>query len=254
MEHMYKSLKLVPVEQIDLHETFECNRLEKTKQGIEAVQVIRHPVLVTPTQSGRYMVIDGVHRFTSLKALGCHVIPVQEINETQYSISTWNHKVPMGEWWETLKQDDNLPWTTEIKDGTPFITMCKGQDEQYLYPNDLGQQKLETWEKIVASYSQTYDVERIAHSDNQYLCDNHILMKYQPLNFNEIEAVVNRGETVPAGVTRFNISGRCLNLQVPLDILKEPNELYRNIKWDTFLQQKLDSIRCYSEKVYLVEQ
>jgi ParB-like chromosome segregation protein Spo0J len=37
--------------------------------------------------------IDGVHRYTSLKALGCKKVPVQEIHETQYSISTWQHKV-----------------------------------------------------------------------------------------------------------------------------------------------------------------
>ncbi|RIM12273.1 siderophore biosynthesis protein SbnI, partial [Staphylococcus cohnii] len=61
MEQMYKALKLVPVEHIDLHETFEQKRLEKTKQSIEAEQIMRHPVLVTQTQSGRYMVIDGVH-------------------------------------------------------------------------------------------------------------------------------------------------------------------------------------------------
>ena len=37
-------------------------------------------------QHGRYMVIDGVHRYTSLKALGCEGSSVQEIHETQYSI------------------------------------------------------------------------------------------------------------------------------------------------------------------------
>ncbi|MEB7672426.1 bifunctional transcriptional regulator/O-phospho-L-serine synthase SbnI [Staphylococcus equorum] len=254
MEQMYKALKLVPVEHIDLHETFEQKRLEKTKQSIEAEQIMRHPVLVTQTQSGRYMVIDGVHRFTSLKALGYRVVPVQDINETQYSISTWNHKVAIGQWWETLRQDNSLPWTTEIKNATPFITMCKGYDEQYLYVEDLGEQKLEAWAKVVASYSQTYDVERIAQSDNTCVSNQHILMKYQPLGFQEIETIVNRGETVPAGVTRFNISGRCLNLQVPLTILKEQSELNRNVKWNKFLEEKMDSVRCYSEKVYLVEQ
>lgn len=97
-------------------------------------------------------------------------------------------------------------------------------------------------------------MERIAQSDNTCVSNQHILMKYQPLGFQEIETIVNRGETVPAGVTRFNISGRCLNLQVPLAILKEQSELNRNVKWNEFLEGKMDSVRCYSEKVYLVEQ
>ncbi len=86
--------------------------MEKTKSSIEADDFIRHP-LVTAMQHGRYMVIDGVHRYTSLKALGCKKFPVQEIHETQYSISTWQHKVPFGVWWETLQQEHRLPWTTE---------------------------------------------------------------------------------------------------------------------------------------------
>lgn len=69
MNHIHEHLKLVPVDKIDLHETFEPLRLEKTKSSIEADDFIRHPILVTAMQHGRYMVIDGVHRYTSLKAL-----------------------------------------------------------------------------------------------------------------------------------------------------------------------------------------
>lgn len=71
MNHIHEHLKLVPVDKIDLHETFEPLRLEKKKSSIEADDFIRHPILVTAIQHGRYMVIDGVHRYTSLKALGC---------------------------------------------------------------------------------------------------------------------------------------------------------------------------------------
>ncbi|EYJ26314.1 ParB N-terminal domain-containing protein [Staphylococcus aureus] len=67
MNHIHEHLKLVPVDKIDLHETFEPLRLEKTKSSIEADDFIRHPILVTAMQHGRYMVIDGVHRYTSLK-------------------------------------------------------------------------------------------------------------------------------------------------------------------------------------------
>ncbi|RBA01657.1 hypothetical protein DOD24_1876 [Staphylococcus arlettae] len=86
------------------------------------------------------------------------------------------------------------------------------------------------------------------------MSDEEVLLKYQPLNITEIEAVVARGETVPAGVTRFNISGRCLNLQVPLHILTEATVHVRMMKWHNFLADKINSIRCYAEKVYLVEQ
>ncbi|VED70565.1 Siderophore staphylobactin biosynthesis protein SbnI [Staphylococcus aureus] len=44
MNHIHEHLKLVPVDKIDLHETFEPLRLEKTKSSIEADDFIRHPI------------------------------------------------------------------------------------------------------------------------------------------------------------------------------------------------------------------
>ncbi|PTH26513.1 bifunctional transcriptional regulator/O-phospho-L-serine synthase SbnI [Staphylococcus arlettae] len=254
MQEVYQQLQLVPVERIDLHEDFEPSRLTKTQAQIAADQFIRHPILVVQLQSGRYMVIDGVHRFTSLKALGCNAIPVQVIDEHKYVISTWHHRVSTGAWWQNLQQDSALPWTTEVRQVTPFITVCQRQQEQYLYADDLGQSKLAAWSKVVASYSNNCAVERIAQGEINELSDEVMLLKYQPLDITEIEAVVARGETVPAGVTRFNISGRCLNLQVPLHILTEEATHVRMMKWHNFLDNKINSIRCYAEKVFLVEQ
>ena len=253
MQEIYENLKLVSIDHIDLHESYEPNRLEKTKESIMRDGFIRHPILVTETSEGRYIVIDGVHRFTSLKALGCRVVPVQNIMSTQYSIGAWQHKVPSGAWWKRLQQDPSLPWTTEIRRATPFITMKKGQDEQYLYSGDLGHQKFEAWAKVVSSYSDCCSVERIAHhACSTSLTSSDILMKYQPLSFEEIASIVRAGETVPAGVTRFNISGRCLNLQVPLNILKQDTHVCET--WYNFLQDKVKNLRCYTEKIYLVEQ
>nr|WFN99282.1 ParB N-terminal domain-containing protein [Staphylococcus aureus] len=216
MNHIHEHLKLVPVDKIDLHETFEPLRLEKTKSSIEADDFIRHPILVTAMQHGRYMVIDGVHRYTSLKALGCKKVPVQEIHETQYSFSTWQHIVPFGVWWKTVQQEHRLPWTTETRQEAPFITMCHGDTEQYLYTKDLGEAHFQVWEKVVASYSGCCSVERIAQGTN--------------------------------------ISGRCLNLQVPLALLKQDDDVEQLRNWKQFLADKFANMRCYTEKVYLVEQ
>ncbi|EOA8663587.1 TPA: L-serine kinase SbnI, partial [Staphylococcus aureus] len=105
-----------------------------------------------------------------------------------------------------------------------------------------------------ASYSGCCSVERIAQGTYPCLSQQDVLMKYQPLSYKEIEAVVHKGETVPAGVTRFNISGRCLNLQVPLALLKQDDDVEQLRNWKQFLADKFANMRCYTEKVYLVEQ
>ena len=58
-------------------------------------------------------------------------------------------------------------------------------------------------------------------------------MKYQPLSYKEIEAVVHKGNCA-SSVTRFNISGRCLNLQAPLALLKQDDDVEQLRNWKQF--------------------
>ncbi|ARJ51185.1 bifunctional transcriptional regulator/O-phospho-L-serine synthase SbnI [Staphylococcus lutrae] len=253
MENLRETLQLVSVDKIDLHEAYEPGRLEKTKASIEKEQRLRHPVLVVKTKLGRYMVIDGVHRYMSLRMLGCQMIPVQIIHRTQYSIGSWHHKIRSGRWCDILANEPLLPWTTEVRETPPFITMCDSHTEYYLYKADLGNHSLEAWKKIVQCYSSRCKVERIPHRTRLCLDSGDVLMKYPPLQMSEIEAIVNKGQKVPAGVTRFNIVGRCLNLQVPLRLLTGRDALTQHRQWRTFLQKKIENMRCYTEKVYLIE-
>ncbi len=48
---------------------------------------------------------------------------------------------------ETLQQEHRLPWTTETRQEAPFITMCHGDTEQYLYTKDLGEAHFQVWGK-----------------------------------------------------------------------------------------------------------
>ena len=54
-------------------------------------------------QHGRYMVIDGGASVYKFEGVRCKKVPVQEIHETQYSISTWQHKVPL--WWKRYNKN-----------------------------------------------------------------------------------------------------------------------------------------------------
>ncbi len=71
-------------------------------------------------------------------------------------------------------------------------------------------------------------------------------MKYQPFSYKEIEAVVHKGETVPAGVTRFNISGRCLLIfKYPLALLKQDDDVEQLRNWKQFLADKFQYEMLY---------
>ncbi len=93
------------------------------------------------------MVIDGVHRYTSLKALGCNKVPAQinPMQDIQLVHGNIKFHLVCG---ETLQQEHRLPWTTETRQEAPFITMCHGDTEQYLYTKDLGEAHFQVWKRL----------------------------------------------------------------------------------------------------------
>lgn len=56
---------------------------------------------------------------------------------------------------------------------------------------------------------------------------------------------------MPAGVTRYMVNGGLLNLQIPLKLLLESQFVQE--EWDQYREQWADSLRLYSEPVYLCE-
>ncbi|KTC88175.1 ParB N-terminal domain-containing protein [Legionella drozanskii] len=63
---MLSSLCLIPACNITIHEAHEEFSLEKIKSAILSEGYLRHPILVTKMNDGRYLVIDGAHRFQAL--------------------------------------------------------------------------------------------------------------------------------------------------------------------------------------------
>ena len=63
--------------------------------------MVKNPIIVTQYQ-GRYIALDGMHRVTALKALGCRDIVVYEVDYDDPSIGLFG--------WDALVLDP-LPFT-----------------------------------------------------------------------------------------------------------------------------------------------
>ena len=252
MNSVVSSLKLLPIDLLDLHEDYEPSRLEKTISSIEKDQFLRHPILATRLMNGRYLVLDGVHRFTSLKKIGCTKVPIQEVTEEEFTFSAWHHFVESGPWYSELLFNSNLPWVKDKKEGSLFVEMITGKDERhFLYKDDIASHFLESWHTVVSSYTKYHAVTRVPQETEFTRPTNGVLIKYGALDYDLIARYVLDGKKLPAGVTRFQVSGRLLNLQVPLTLLKEHNRA--ESEWDELLHKTKQSLRCYVEKVYLCE-
>jgi L-serine kinase (ATP) / ParB family transcriptional regulator, heme-responsive regulator len=83
------------------------------------------------------------------------------------------------------------------------------------------------------------------------------LVEYPDFTVEQVLLAARSGRLLPAGVTRFLISGRVLRLELPLDMLSDPRDLSAKNRWlHDYLtdKQRHGKIRYYREPVYLLDE
>jgi len=253
MNDILCNLQVVEASQIRLHESHEGVRLELLCQSLEEDGVLRNPPIAVRTRDGQYLIIDGAHRTQAMKNLGYDKIPVQVVEESQINIGCWEHVVPVGEWWTRLQEDPLFRWETEPLAESPIAEFVEANGtHHWLYPTeevDHLMQRLPLWHRVTKAYASTVTVNRQPAGWSELPLENTVLVRFMHWSLEDLETVVAAGDVMPAGVTRFEIEGRLLNVCVPLQFLKEFGE--SNL--DQFLNDKRKRLRYYSKSVYLCE-
>lgn len=254
MSGVLSKLKLVDLDQVCLHEAHECTRLLETSRAIEEEGVLRNPPLAVQMRDGRYLVIDGAHRTGSLHCIGCQRVPLQVVEEGEFELEAWSHAVAVGEWLDGLMQDPFLRCTEQWA-GEPIAEMEMADGTvRYFYPAERVDDpivRLEAWHKVVTAYTEVQSVTRVAPSAPYLIRQGTVLMRYPACTLGQLEEVVMADHVMPAGVTRFTVPGRLLNLRIPLGVLTV--EAVDGAEWERLCGQWESGLRLYSEAVYLCE-
>ncbi|MFC4766592.1 ParB N-terminal domain-containing protein [Effusibacillus consociatus] len=254
MVDVSSKLQLVDIDQICLHEAHEPSRLVDTCEAIEEEGVLRHPPLAVLMRDGRYLILDGAHRTCALQNLGCRRIPVQVVEQDEFLLEAWVHLVPIGPWLGQLRDDSSLNWVTHISNGWPIAQLVE-QDGQTYFLHPKGSEddafvRLDAWHRVVEAYSKEYPVQRMPESSNPPPEAGKVILRYPACSLSELEELVMAGRVLPAGVTRFVVSGRLLNLRIPLHLLTDP---LSPGEWERLCARWSESLRLYSEAVYYCE-
>lgn len=256
MSTIINSLKIVAFDSLLLHEGYESKRLRQVAKDIKDKDFLYNPPLATEIPGGKYLIIDGAHRVMSLKALKCKRIIVQVIEQKDFNVLSWDHLVPNDQWLSDLLKDNNfsIEKSQERRDLIAVITDYNKR-KYFIYPK-VESTKIEMircWNKLVDYYKNKYPVERI-NPDNQknLLLHKSLLVSHVPWSFEEIiESVTNNNLLMPAGVTRFVIENRLLNLNIPLSLLMEKE--FSNDLWQELINNWNKSIRHYTSSVYVCD-
>jgi hypothetical protein len=91
------TLKILPIDRLILHEEHDMQRTLPLVTKLRAQGILRNPPIVMPLTdgSGRYMVLDGANRVTSLREMEFPHIVAQVVEATypHVNLQTWNHVV-----------------------------------------------------------------------------------------------------------------------------------------------------------------
>jgi len=268
---LYPNLDILPAEKIYLHEHHDPQRTMPLMQRIGESQILYNPPLVIPVNgtNGRFMVLDGANRVTSMKALGLPHILVQIVDPQSpgLRLQTWNHvlwNIDSDVLLEEIEAIDEISLVPNSEpDFTPqtlgFLELPDRRRLRMQTPSPLARSEVIT--RLVQMYIRhaRFDrtmVEEIIHLDGYYQQLAGLII-YPPFQVAEVIQFCREEKLLPAGITRFVVSPRALRVNYPLEYLTRDLSLEeKRNTLHTFIQQRMDKkgVRIYTETTVLYDE
>ncbi len=278
-------LRIVPLAAVVPHEQADPRRVSRLSRRIAGDGLLKNPVIVTPIpDSEGFMVMDGANRTAALAEVGARDVLAQIVryDEPGVELTTWHHLITGLDATALLTAIAALPDLVlyPCTVDTARAALAARQAVAYLVhpPHDgqAAQVYLLTAPRLdpageTALLLQIVDLykgkpETAIHrvgSDHlsDYLAlyaDVSALIVFPPYSPTEILALARAGLRVPTGITRHIIPARALRVNVPLALLRDPDQSLaaKNAWWHDHVKAKLadNEIRYYQESTYLFDE
>ena len=270
------TLKILPLDRVILHEEHDLQRTEPLVAKLRAQGVLRNPPILMPLtdESGRYMVLDGANRVTSLRELEFpHVVAqVVEASYPHVHLQTWNHVVwgmSTNALMKALRNIENLNLvkidTQRSLDAPLYTPMQIRLSDGRFYileeaPSDLATH-IDTLHQIVNTYKTRASLDRTSQtlidSFKKVYPDLTALVIFPRFKIKTVLKLAAQDIVLPTGITRFTVSPRALHLNYPLHELSSCRPIEHK---ETYLQQwveervKKKGVRHYAEATFLFDE
>lgn len=269
----YPDLKIVPFADIKLQEYIQKSRMKKLAEVIRTEGYLKNPPIVSNFYNNTYLQLDGANRITAMSLLGypnCLVQVVDYGDPTHVHLSSWSHLTGIDAK-EFLKKVKTLPDVT-VKEAKsfqhrtlmrPYVICVMAVRDNGVYEIAAETSFTELMKRIgdVVNLYADAPIERV-YSGSPWTDESIALRfeRYSELNAfiafptfspQQIMTIVDRGVSMPAGVTRHVVYRRKLNVNLPLSYLVNPSLDEANKLLQKFLQHR--SVRLYEEPVIYFE-
>jgi hypothetical protein len=268
-------LRILPIETLVLHEDHDMQRTSPLVGKLRAQGILRNPPIVMPLQdgTGRFMVLDGANRVTSLKVMEFpHIVAqVVEADDPHAILHTWNHVV-WGMSGKTLMSEIRKVNGIELKkintersvEPPPGMTaqIRLGDGSIYLahLPSGLIP-SVQALHGIVNCYKERASLDRtsqtLVDSLKGIYHDLTALVIFPRFEIKTVLKLAGRGSVLPTGITRFTVSPRALHLNYPLHELSSGKPIeYKQSYLEQWIQERVKTkgVRYYAEATFLFDE
>lgn len=268
-------LKILPLEQLILHEDHDMQRTLPLVEKLRAQGILRNPPVVMPLTDGseRYMVLDGANRVTSLRVMECPHIVAQVVlpDDKNVTLQTWNHIV-----WG-MSSSELIQAIQKVK----IITLQKLDPQKSSDPPEttpvqirlpdgslyLANPPVELIDKvgalhgIVDCYKDIALLDRtsqtLPESFRAAYSDMTALVIFPRFDIPSVLYLAGENCMLPTGITRFTISPRALHLNYPLHELSSGKPIeYKEAYLQHWLLERIKNknVRYYVEATFLFDE
>jgi hypothetical protein len=248
-------IRIVELSCLILHEAHDTARLARVREEIADEGVQRNPVIVAP-YGDRYLLLDGAHRARALGELGCRFALVQLV-ELPKRASSWGHLLDDTGLEVALRSVEEIEVSeTKPERGCLAEARFPGGGKLFARVREEGVvpavRALWALQKV---YPEGGVVHRVDPGRPIGPAAGEAVVFYRRFTPEELAEVVSAGEVLPAGVTRFVVEERVLNVRYPLGLLEKGEPAARNVELREFVRRSWQDgrVRYYAEPVILFE-
>ncbi|GAB4504995.1 MAG: bifunctional transcriptional regulator/O-phospho-L-serine synthase SbnI [Anaerolineales bacterium] len=269
------TLHILPLDKLILHEDHDMQRTLPLVEKLRAQGILRNPPIVMPLPdgSGRFMVLDGANRFTSLKEMEFpHIVAqVVEPDNPHVTLQTWNHVV-----WglrprrllddlrtmPTLRlQKINIQKSFEPPETVPAQIRLPGGSVYLVHIPCQLKEKIAALHDLVNCYKERASLDRtsqtLVESFKNIYPNLTALIVFPRFDIQSVLTLAGQGLVLPAGITRFTVSPRVLHLNYPLHELSSGKPLeYKEAYLRRWVEERLKhkGVRYYAEATFLFDE
>ena len=242
----WKSLEVVPIKDIALHETCDTRRFRALADEIEMDGVLRQPVILTRVKD-RLLQLDGATRISGLQARGYPHIAAQIVNYTSDVIVTaWMHRAHINretffeaarKWRYCEVYNLSVPSAFDVLEAKRACAVIIFDDREAfaLVARNSLDDRVACLRGITELYKEEVEVKRkpfsvetllahINHSQSHNGRHNVSIAFARVTSQQIVKVALESSARLPSGVTRHLLMcGRQDDIEVPLALLKNPS-------------------------------